>query len=212
MRALARARLGAMMAAGLSGDMWERVCALSSSEYGAEFVKLLLGSTSTEFFSLLLAPQQAAPRLTYKSVARAAIAEHQQHYLRSPQANLAAPVIGGKRIPVTTSKAALAQPMTGKAFRWVYDHVAPTAGTKHGDALHRLHLLVCDSNGTRNDAAMQWLVDIVADYVVAIAEADPAIGPKRRNALEKVARGAAQAASGTMVLITTGDQPTIVYH
>ena len=182
----------------LTDDIWERICALS---IGAEFVKLLMGSTSKYFFNFFdLLLDQGSTRLTYKSVARAAFAEHQRRYVGSPQGNLAAPVIGGKKVPVTTSKEVLAEPPFGKAFVWVRDHVASASGTRHGDALHRLHLLVCDHDGKKKEAAVRWLVDIVADCVVAKAEADPAVGEKRRLALANVASGSAQAASGPSAL------------
>ena len=184
----------------LTDDIWERIGALS---IGAEFVKLLMGSTSKYFLNSMLL-DQGSTRLTYKSVARAAFAEHQRRYVGSPQGNLAAPVIGGKKVPVTISKEVLAEPPFGKAFVWVRDHVASASGTRHGDALHRLHLLVCDHDGKKKEAAVRWLVDIVADCVVAKAEADPVVGEKRRLALANVASGSAQTASGPRALVLLG--------
>ena len=120
----------------LTDDIWERIGALS---IGAEFVKLLMGSTSKYFLNSMLL-DQGSTRLTYKSVARAAFAEHQRRYVGSPQGNLAAPVIGGKKVPVTISKEVLAEPPFGKAFVWVRDHVASASGTRHGDVACSAHV------------------------------------------------------------------------
>ena len=189
-------------------ELWQRACGVSSE--GA-FMNLRVGIASKDLFRVLLAAQEAPSareRITYKTVVRANIDEHQEQYLGSPQGNLAAPVINGKnKIPVTTSKHVLAEPHSGKAYRWVWDHVAQACGTRHGAALQRLHLLVCDSDGKVNEAAALWLVDVVAEYVVDRAEADPIIGQRRRAALEKVASGAAQAASSTRLFIVTVGQP-----
>ena len=70
--------------------------------------------------------------------------------------------------------------------------------------LHRLHLLVCAHDGKKKEAAVRWLVDIIADCVVATAEADPVVGEKRRLALANVASGSAQAAFGPSALVLLG--------
>ena len=102
-----------------------------------------------------------------------------------------APVIGSKKVPITSSKEVLTAPPFGKVFEWVRDFVVPTGvGQRHGAALLQLHLLAT----TSEDATVR-VVGLVADEVIAIVEADHAKASRRRLALESVATGEAQAAA-----------------